>query len=181
MVNLLYDYTVFLVNLKYSRSEYVIICLIFKETPEPERLKRKVLQDSSDSEEFPHVDPNNSSDSSVFADEDIVGSKEDQDSYRTSNLTILRRQLLETDSQKDRTSGRRSALVERFMKDPKLGHKTCLLCGTSFTEKKSLYRHYRLKKPCRERVTEKSKQLKTEKPKQLKTQKDKRLKTNTGN
>ena len=162
-----------MVNLKYSRSEYVIICFIFKETPEPERLKRKVLQDSSDSEEFSHVDPNKSSDSSDIADEDTVCPKEDQDSSRESNFTNLRRQLLETDSERDRSSGRRSLVVERFMKDPKLGHKTCLLCGTSFTEKKSLYRHYRLKKPCRERVTEN--------PKQLKTKKDKRLKTNTGN
>ena len=177
MVNLPYDYTVYLVNMNYSRSDYVIICLIFKETPEPERLKRKVLIDSSDSEEFSIKGDQSpdESDSSVFdGNEDkVVSTKEDLDLYLTSNFSVLRRQLFETDSQEDRISGHRQAIVDRFMKNPKLGHKTCLLCGTSFTEKKSLYRHYRAKKPCRERLTEK--------PKKLKTRQDKRLKSNTGN
>ena len=151
MVNLLYDYTVF-----------------FKETPEPERLKWKVLHDSSDSDEFPQVmtddqTHDDSSDSNISDEKEEVSSrsKEDQDRLRTANFSILRKQLFATDSQEDRASGRRAALVDRFIKDPKLGHKTCLLCGSSFTEKKSLYRHYRAKKPCRERVTEKPKKFKT--------------------
>ena len=116
-----------------------------------------------------------SSDSSISAEkEDKVSSrtKEDEDRFRTANFSILRKQLFATDSEEDRASGRRKALVDRFMKDRKLGHKTCLLCGSSFTEKKSLYRHYRAKKPCRERVTEK--------PKKFKTQRS-TTKANTGN
>ena len=135
MVNLLYDYTVF-----------------FKETPEPERLKWKVLHDSSDSDEFPQVmtddqTHDDSSDSNISDEKEEVSSrsKEDQDRLRTANFSILRKQLFATDSQEDRASGRRAALVDRFIKDPKLGHKTCLLCRSSFTEKKSLYRHYRAK------------------------------------
>ena len=114
-----------------------------------------------------------SSDSSISAEkEDKVSSrtKEDEDRFRTANFSILRKQLFATDSEEDRASGRRKALVDRFMKDPKLGHKTCLLCGSSFTEKKSLY-----KKPCRERVTEKPKKFKT------RDSRDKRFKAKTGN
>ncbi len=88
-----------------------------------------------------------SSDSNISDEKEEVSSrsKEDQDRLRTANFSILRKQLFATDSQEDRASGRRAALVDRFIKDPKLGHKTCLLCGSSFTEKKSLYRHYRAK------------------------------------
>ena len=103
-----------------------------------------------------------SSDSSISAEqEDNSRTKEDQDRFRTANFSILRKQLFATDSTEDRASGRRKALVDRFMKDPKLGHKSCLLCGSLFTEKKSLYRHYRAKKPCRERVIEMPKKFKT--------------------
>ena len=115
--------------------------------------------DSSDSDEFPHVmrddQDSDSSDSSIGS-----RSKEDDDSSKAGNFALLRRQLFETDSEEARVSGQRKAVVDQFMKDPKLGHKTCLLCGTNFTEKKSLYRHYRARKPCRERLTEKPKKLK---------------------
>ena len=110
--------------------------------------------DSSDSDEFPHVmrddQDSDSSDSSIGS-----RSKEDEDSSKAGNFALLRRQLFETDSEEARVSGQRKAVVDQFMKDPKLGHKTCLLCGT-----KSLYRHYRARKPCRERLTEKPKKLK---------------------
>ena len=114
--------------------------------------------DSSDSDEFPHImrddQDSDSSDSSIGS-----RSKEDDDSSKAGNFALLRRQLFVTDSEEARVSGQRKA-VDQFMKDPKLGHKTCLLCGTNFTKKKSLYRHYRARKPCRERLTEKPKKLK---------------------
>jgi len=87
------------------------------------------------------------------SDSSIPSEKEDEDSYRRQNFSILRQQLFATDSESDRASGRRKVVIARFMKNPKLAHKTCLLCGFSFTEKKSLYRHYRQQKPCQERVT----------------------------
>jgi len=79
-----------------------------------------------------------SSDSNISDEKEEVSSrsKEDQDRLRTANFSILRKQLFATDSQEDRASGRRAALVDRFIKDPKLGHKTCLLCRSSFTEKR---------------------------------------------
>ena len=59
------------------------------------------------------------------SDSSIPSEKEDEDSYRRQNFSILRQQLFATDSESDRASGRRKVVVTRFMKNPKLAHKTC--------------------------------------------------------